>query len=298
MTDHPSSSQPAENVPIGAVFALMSFLCLAVMSAFAKVADGYAPTIVIVFFQNLICLAFIAPIALRHGLQPLKTRRVPMHLLRAAAGSASWFGLFFALSLMPLSNAVLLTYSAPLWMPLIGWIAVRQTIGGRLWLSMAVGFVGVVLVLHPSGASFNIGALFAVGAAILLALALMSVRWLSTTEPTLRILFYYFLFSSLMILPFAIGSWTAIAAPGWAYMGAIGLCLLGSQVFIILAYRQATAVKLGPLIYSVIVFTALIDWLVWSRTPTWLEAAGMALVILGGLVAVIKSGDGGRQALS
>lgn len=298
MAEPASSREPVENVPLGAVFALMSFLCLAVMSAFAKVADGYAPTIVIVFFQNLICLAFVAPIALRHGLQPLKTKRVPMHLLRAAAGSASWFGLFYALSLMPLSNAVLLTYSAPLWMPLIGWIVMRQKIGARLWLSMAIGFVGIVLVLHPSGTAFNIGALFAVGAAIVLALALMSVRWLSTSEPTLRILFYYFLFSSLMILPFAIGSWAAIAATGWAYMGAIGLCLLGSQVFIILAYRQTTAVKLGPLIYSVIVFTALIDWLVWSRTPTWLEAAGMALVILGGLVAVIQWHTRKTEALS
>lgn len=294
----PPSQNPVENLPLGAGFALASFLCLAVMSAFAKVAGDYAPTIVIVFIQNLICFAFVAPIALRHGIKPLKTDRIPMHLLRAATGSAAWFGLFLAITLMPLSNAVLLTYSAPLWMPLIAWIVARQRIAGRLWIAMVLGFIGIVLVLQPDGASFNIGALLAVGAAILLALALMSVRWLSTTEPTLRILFFYFLFSSIMILPFAIVSWATIAPAGWAYMVAIGLCLLGSQVFVILAYQQASAVKLGPLIYSVIVFTALINWLVWARSPSWLELAGMGFVIAGGIVAVARIGRTRQPATS
>ena len=278
----------AENLPLGAAFALLSFACLATMSAFAKVAGDYAPTIVIVFFQNLVCLAFVAPVALRHGVQPMKTRRIPLHLFRAATGSAAWFALFLAISLMPLSNAVLLAYSAPLWMPVIAWIVSREKIGGRLWFGMILGFIGIVLVLQPSGTSFNIGALFAVGAAILLALALISVRRLSTTEPTLRILFFYFLFSSVMVLPFALASWEPVSTIGWVYLIAIGLCLLASQVFIILAYQQASAVKLGPLIYSVIVFTALINWLVWSQTPTWLEIVGMACVIVGGIVAVAR----------
>ncbi len=213
-------------------------------------------------------------------------------------GSAAWFGLFLAISMMPLSNAVLLTYSAPLWMPLIAWIVSRQHIAGRLWLAMLLGFIGIVLVLHPTGSSFNIGALFAIGAAVLLALALISVRWLSTTEPTVRILFYYFLFSSLLVLPFAVASWTTITLTGWAYMIAIGLCLLGSQIFIILAYQKASAVKLGPLVYSVIVFTALINWLIWDRPPSWLALAGMACVIAGGIVAVAGIGRRGTAPAS
>ena len=68
------------------LFALLAFACLAAMSAFAKVAGGYAPTIVIVFVQNLICFVFVAPVALRHGFSPLKTKRISMHVLRAAAG--------------------------------------------------------------------------------------------------------------------------------------------------------------------------------------------------------------------
>jgi drug/metabolite transporter (DMT)-like permease len=154
---------------------------------------------------------------------------------------------------------------------------------------MIVGFLGVILVLNPSSGEFGIGALFAIGAAILLALALMSVRWLEATEPVPRILFYYFLFSTAMALPFSITSWGPIEGLGWLYLGAIGICLLGSQILIALAYQQATAVKLGPLIYSVILFTALINWLIWSQPLTVAELAGMALIIVGGVTTMVRS---------
>jgi drug/metabolite transporter (DMT)-like permease len=126
-------------------------------------------------------------------------------------------------------------------------------------------------------------------AAILLALALLSVRWLSATEPTERILFYYFLLSTLMILPFAVFAWRAPDGWAWLYLLGIGVCLLLSQVLIIIAYRHASAVTLAPIIYSVIVFTALINWAVWGHVPTLLAAAGMLVVIAGGIIAVTGS---------
>ena len=135
----------------------------------------------------------------------------------------------------------------------------------------------------------------ALGAAFLLALALLSVRWLCETEPNLRILFYYFLLSTVLILPFALVVWQTPEPWTWIYLAGIGLCLLASQVFLIVAYRYASAVTLAPIIYSVIVFTALINWAVWHQVPSFMEVGGMALVILGGVIAMkvgAKSGEG------
>jgi drug/metabolite transporter (DMT)-like permease len=276
-----------ENVALGVLFSALAFACLAVMSALAKAADRHAATEVIVLFQNLICFVAIAPFALRHGAAPLRTGRIWLHVLRAATGTGAWLALFYAITMIPLTNAVLLTYSAPLWMPLIAWMLGGQRVAGRVWLGVALGFVGIVLVLHPSSSPLNFGAALGLVAAVLLALALLSVRWLGTTEPTQRILFYYFLLSTLMILPFAIFTWQAPDGWAWLYLLGIGVCLLLSQVLIIVAYRHASAVTLAPIIYSVIVFTALINWAVWDRAPTILETAGMLVVIVGGVIAVI-----------
>ena len=82
--------------------------------------------------------------------------------------------------------------------------------------------------------------------------------------------------------------WKSFGVRASVYLIGIALTLLVGQVFIVFAYRYASAVKVGPFIYTVIVFTALIDWVLWDRAPTLFVILGMALVIGGGLIAIRK----------
>jgi drug/metabolite transporter (DMT)-like permease len=88
--------------------------------------------------------------------------------------------------------------------------------------------------------------------------------------------------------PFAIIDWRPFGLRGSIYLVGIALTLLIGQALIVLAYRYASAVKVGPFIYTVIVFTALIDWFLWNRAPTLVVVLGMALVIGGGVFAIRK----------
>lgn len=279
---------------IGLVMATLAFASLALMGVFAKAASPGSPAQVNVFFQNAVAFVVLAPFALRHGLKPLKTRRIGMHVLRAFSGSSSWLALFIAINLMPLTNAVLLAYSAPIILPLIAWLVTRQKVTGPVWIGVVLGFAGIALVLHPSNAELGWGAPIALFGAVMVALALLSVRWLSETEPDQRIMFFYFSISTLMTLPLALIWWKTPEVWAWPYIVGIGLSLLASQVTIIIAYRYATPVILAPTIYLVIIFTALIDWVIWDRPPTWLEVGGMALVIVGGVIAMRKGGKSGK----
>ncbi|HET6732837.1 DMT family transporter [Mycobacterium sp.] len=275
-----------ENLVLGGTFTTLSFLCVALVSAFGKAAGQYTSTGVVVLFQNLIALLFIGPIAVRGGFASVRTDKIGLHIVRAAAGTACWYALFLAMTMMPLTNAILLTFSAPLWMPVIAWLLSRQKASMATWAGAGLGFVGVVLVLQPHHQHFTVGALFALAGALLLAVALMSVRWLGATEPMFRILFYYFLLSTVMVVPFAVIQWQPLQARAWIYLIGVGFAQLFSQVFIVLAYRYASSVKLGPFVYTTIAFTALIDWAVWDHPPTLFVFLGMALVIGGGLVAI------------
>lgn len=270
-----------DNIVLGATAAILAFASLAVMSALVKEASQGTSVEVVVFFQNLVCLIFVAPVVISYGWGEIKTARIGIHVLRAVTGTGAWLGLFFAITLMPLTNAVLITYSAPIWIPLIAWMLHGRKVGRAVWAGVILGFMGIVMVLHPSNAALTWGAPLALGAAFLLALALLSVRWLCETEPNL-----YFLLSTALILPFALFFWQTPEPWTWIYLAGIGLCLLASQVLLIVAYRYASAVTLAPIIYSVIVFTALIDWAVWHQVPSLMEVGGMALVILGGVIAM------------
>jgi drug/metabolite transporter (DMT)-like permease len=284
-------SHKRENLALGAIFSLLAFFCLAVLSTLAKEAEEFTSTAVVLLFQNLICLLFLIPVTARRGAS-LRTDKIGVHILRAVTGTAAWYALFVAIKLMPLDNATLLVYSAPLWMPVIAWAVYRQRASMATWVGAAIGFVGVVLVLDPSHSHFNIGALFALAGALFLAVGLLSARRLATTEPMPRILFYYFFFSTVLVAPFALADWQPFGAQAWIYLIGIGLALLMSQALIVLAYRYAPAVKLAPFIYTVIVFTGLIEWAVFGQPPTMFDLVGMTLVIGGGIIAISLNGGG------
>ncbi|WP_234809968.1 DMT family transporter [Mycolicibacterium moriokaense] len=281
-----------EKLVLGAVLSSLSFFCTAVVSALAKAAEVLTSAAVVLLFQNLICFLIILPFVLRGGLSSLKTEKPGLHVLRAVSGTACWYALFVAITMMPLTNAILLTFSAPLWMPLIARVLFREKVSMATWVGAAIGFVGVIMVLQPHHQKFNIGALIALAGALCLAIALMSVRWLGATEPTPRILFYYFGISTVLCTPFAIADWRPFGVGGSIYLIGIALALLMSQGFIVLAYRYASAVKVGPFVYTVIVFTALIDWVLWNHVPTLLGVVGIALVMGGGVIAVLRKASG------
>ncbi len=275
-----------ENLAVGGALTAAAFFCVALVATLAKVAGQYTSTGVLLLFQNLICLAFMVPVVARGGWPLLRTNKIGLHILRAVAGTGCWYALFVAITMIPLANATLLTYSAPLWMPLIAWAITRQRVATATWIGAAIGFAGVILVLQPQTHSFSTGEGLALIGALALAIAMMTVRWLGATEPVTRILVYYFLLSTLMTIPIAVIDWQPIPPNAWGWLIALGLSQLFSQVLLVIAYRYAPAEKVGPFIYCVIVFTALIDWIVWDHRPTLVMCIGMALVIAGGLIAV------------
>lgn len=280
-----SPTNHQENAALGGILIVVAFLCVAIMSALGKAATNVS-TGTIVFFQNFVSLLLFLPWVFRHGAFSVKTSRTWLHILRAGSGLLSQVLMFAAVKKMPLMNAVLLTNSAPLFIPLITWAWLKEKISGIVWASLLVGFVGVILILKPSAALIsNPAALIATSAAVFSAFALVTVNRLSSTETTQRILFYYFLISSVASAPFAVMGWHAPTQREWMYLIGIGVFMAASQLLIILAYRHASAGRIAPFNYSVVVFSGLIGWLIWKNTPDLLSLFGVILVTMGGILS-------------
>jgi drug/metabolite transporter (DMT)-like permease len=233
----------------------------------------------------------LAPWALRKAAPTLRTSRTGLHAIRAGAGLLSQVLMFVAVKKMPLADAVLLSNSAPLFIPLVTWAWLKQRISGVIAASLLLGFVGVILILRPNRALLASPiALIAMAAALASALALVSVNQLAKTEPGWRILFYYFLFSSIASAPFALATWRRASERAWLYLAGVGVTMAASQLLIILAYRHATAGRIAPFNYSVVIFSGLIGWVVWHDKLGWLALGGAALVIAGGVMTTLFGG--------
>lgn len=279
------------HLTLGILFSLLSFLCLATVGVLAKFGSHYTTSAVLVFSQSAVSFILILPYALIKNPKSIKTRRLPMHIFRAVTGTGAWLALFVSITMTSLNKATLLTYSSPLWMPLLGHFFFKEKVAAKVWLGVLIGFIGIASVLHPrlSLSFIDKGMLYSLGAAILMALALFSVRWLKTTEKTETILFYYFLLSTVLFAPLAYFNWQTPNEMGWLCILGLGIALLLSQLFIVIAYHYASAVQLSPYIYTVILFTTIMNWLIWHEVPQTLEYFGMGLVIIGGVFAMLAS---------
>ena len=212
-----------------------------------------------------------------------------MHILRAAMGTACWYAIFLAITLIPLTNAMLLAYSAPLWMPLVAWVVTRKSIAGRDMDRRRPRLRRRGAGAPAGGHGYNLGDLSALAGALFLAVAMMSVRWLGCDRADQP--------HPVLLLPALVADDAADRGPGlapvplaaWPWIAALAAAQLASQVLIGVAYRYASAEKVGPFIYSVIVFTALIDWIVWHHRPDcwsssawrWSSAAGWSPCVRG-----------------
>ncbi len=292
-----SQGGPGESkgsVFLGALYITLAFFFVAVMSAFGKAATGVSVG-VLVLFQNGIALLIFAPWALRGGVASVKTKHPWLHVVRALAGLLSQALMFVAVKKIPLVNAVLLSNSAPLFIPLVTWLWLKEKIGTVVWLSLLVGFVGVIIVLRPSASLLsNPAALLATSAALFSAFALVSVNQLSQTDPTKRILFYYFLISTIATAPFAIATWKAPTAGEWGLLAGIGVSMAASQLLIILAYQHATAARIAPFNYTVVIFSGAIGWVVWRNALTPLSLVGILLITVGGIISTKYGGSNSR----
>ncbi len=291
----PTQSQ-GRDLLLGIVFIVVAFFCVAVMSSFGKAASQ-VPTGPLVFFQNGISLLLFLPFVLRGGKAEIVTKRLPLHIVRALSGLLSQALFFIAVKSIALVDAVLLANAAPLFIPIVALVWMRTPIRLAVALSLLGGFLGVVLILKPSAELLqNPAALIALSAAAFSAVALVSVNRLSTTEKSDTILFYYFLISTLATLPFAYAQWQTPHGMEWLYLFGVGVFMALSQLFIILAYRHATAAQIAPFNYSVVIFSGLIGWIVWNDALDWVSLLGIVLVCAGGICSILLNASAQKHA--
>src|SRR6056297_3472011 len=188
----------ARETPLAILTICAGVAFLVLNDAIAKLlTDRYTP-IQIVFLRNLIAVPIIGGVILTaFGTASLRTRHLRLHALRGAlmvAGAALYFT---ALIYMPLAEATALVFSAPIFITALSVPLLGETVGWRRWVAVLVGFVGVIIIVRPGGATFQPSSLYAIGTAFLYALFMISARWLGERESMWTMMFYVMLFPML-----------------------------------------------------------------------------------------------------
>jgi drug/metabolite transporter (DMT)-like permease len=261
-------------------------LLFALMGAGVKLASRTLGNTEVVFFRSFVGVLVLVPWVARLGLAGLRTARPGEHLLRGVAGLASMACFFYAIAHMRLPDAVLLNYTIPLFMPFVetAWLGERLPRG--VWWPVGVGFLGIALILKPGMGVFQPVALIGLLAAVFGTVAQVGVRQLTRTEPVLVIIFYFGVVSSVLSAIPAALVWRTPQGAEWLILFAIGALGSLGQLVLTAAYAHAPAARVGPFVYSSVVFAGLLDWALFRSIPDALALAGTVLVVVAGVLAL------------
>lgn len=234
----------------------------------------------IVFFRNFIGLFIFLPLFFKYGVGYFKTQRIWMHTWRSVVGLAAMYGFFYAIAHLKLSNAMVFTYSSPIFIPLIAWLFLKEKITKAMLLAAFIGLLGVMCVAKPDAGLFNTLSLVGMSASFLAAFAFVTVRALTATEPPERIVFYFCLIGTLISVVPMFWSWRPYSLYELALLIAVGLLANISQIFLSNAYRLAPAGQIGPVNYVAILFAGIWGYLFWQEVPDLYSMIGFSLILL------------------
>lgn len=291
-------SPPVQNRPLGIALRLGAVACFGFMAAAIKLGhEAGANTVELVFYRFFFGLPpLLVWIAMSRNWAAWRTERPLAHLLRSTVGLVTMALAFTALAFLPLAEATTIGFVAPLFAVALSALILKEPVGRHRWTAVAIGFVGVLVVMRP-----GVGALPAIGLAVALASALgvaavtVTIRQISRTEGTQTIVLWFTAFSILIVgaaMP-SYAQWHD--ARGWAILVALGLFGGTAQLLLTASLRFAPISTIAPFDYTQLLWAVLLGWAIWdvhAPAATW---AGAALIIGGGLYTLYRERRLGRE---
>jgi drug/metabolite transporter (DMT)-like permease len=272
-----------DHVPRGILCMVLATMLFAVAAAMTKWQVGLYPVGEVVFARSLasfiVCAAFMLPMT---GFDVYATRRPRDHLARGFSQATSQTLFALAFTLMPLASAVSINFSAPLFAALVSIVWLKERATAARWSALLIGFAGVLIVARPGAGTFSLGALFALGNAVLYGSVTVAVRGMTKTESAYTLIMWQitsiaFFHSFLLFFGFR---WpTPIDAAmlfGSGFTNAIG------QYFWTQSLHLAPAAAVTPFYYLNLVWALGLGFLVWGDVPTASLLLGSAIVVASG----------------
>ncbi len=293
-----TSATTGDRVPRGIAFALASFTIFSCADAAVKWLSASHSIFQIIFVSTLIALAPVMVLVVREGgIAALRPRHPWLVTLRALLLAVDVVFAFFAFTKLPLADAYTMLFTAPMLVTALSVPLLGEHVGWRRWSAVAVGFIGVLIVLRPGFAELNLGHLAALVSALLFALSLIVARRIGNSETGSLLLV------SLMVALLAVSApalprvYVASATSELAILAGIGLLMGVAHLGLIQALRLAPSGIVAPFHYSQIIWAVLFGLLLFDDRPDAWVAAGSTVIIGSGLYILWRETVRARQAV-
>jgi drug/metabolite transporter (DMT)-like permease len=287
VTGHLAPARPSATAPLGIALMVLAMMLLASMDATAKYLVRDYSIVQILWVRFVIFLAVAAALARRRGIRrSFASKHWKLQIVRSLVLLAEAAAFILSFSLLPLADVHAVAAAAPLIATALAVPLLREKVGPHRWTAVAIGLVGVLIIVRPGMGVMDWAAAAPLAAGFLWALYQVLVRKVGLTDSVTTTALYTAAVGLLvlsLLVPFA---WQAPDLDGWLLMLLVGI--LGSAAHIILfkALELAPASALQPFGYMLMVWAAVMGFLVFGHIPDLWTITGAIVVVAGGLYAL------------
>ncbi len=311
-----TQSATARSNLTGALCAFAAAMCFSLNDVGIKfLSDQYALHQIILIRSSLGLLVFLAIIMpLSGGWQLVRTRRIGWHLLRGLCVVLANSFLFLGLAAMEIADAIAIFFVSPLLIALMSIVFLGEVVGPRRWIAIAVGFIGVMVIVKPGTSAFQIASLFPIAAAFLYGVMHIVARRIGGTESAATMTFYILLtFITLSAgiglavgdgrfatgahgsLVFLLRPWVAVEVADMPILAMLGVSGVLGGFLISQAYRLSEAAFAAPFEYVSMPMAIFWGITVFGTFPDRTAWIGIALILGSGLYLVWRETVKGRE---
>jgi len=261
----------------------LASLCFITMHGFIKTVRGDVPIGMIIWSQYTIQAVLLTALLAQRLRNLVTTRMLGLQVLRALALMAAVSGMFVAVGLMPLADAITIAFVAPLMITAAAAFFLKERVTVAQWVAILVGFGGVLIVIRPGTSIFDAASLVPLGAAVCVALYQTLTRPISQAVTPVSMLYTATLVGlivSALALPFV---WETPDLRQITYLGAAACLGAAAHFLLIRAYHAAPASLVAPFAYTEIVWSSAIGFAVFGDIPDSATLIGAAVLIASGL---------------
>lgn len=265
------------------LYMIVGGFSFATMGALTHALGRYTDWVLIVIIRMLTTFVITVSMATRSGINPFLLTR-PLLWFRSMVGSCAMLATFYALTKLPISDVSVITETRPIWVALLAGFLLGEKCGRRIWLSIVLGIIGVILIEKPHIAQKNYAALVALLASFLGAIVMICLRKLRTVDP--RVIVTHFSGTATIVGIFTLLIFRDSPDFQSLYDTRIAFMLLGVGIFgtfgqlcMTKAFSLGTASTVSTAGLIKVGFAAIYDLVIWKYVFHYSTILGMILIL-------------------